>query len=203
MPKGAETRERIVDRAFRLAGRKGLEGLSLGELAADLGLSKSGLFAHFGSKEELQMAALEMAARQFEGAVVRPALEAPSGLPRVRSLFENWLAWVDDPALPGGCPLMAASFELDDRSGEPRDFLVRSQREMLDFVAGAVSRAKAEGHLRGDVDAEQVAVEVFGIALAYSVSWRLLRDPGARRRAERAFDRLIAAAEHPSSTIPD
>src|SRR6476619_4692325 len=103
MRKGAETRERILDQAVRLASRDGLEGLSIGTLATELGLSKSGLFAHFGSKEDLQVAVLEAAASRFEEVVVRPSLDAPRGKPRIKRWFETWLRWVNDASVPGGC----------------------------------------------------------------------------------------------------
>src|SRR5215212_5750308 len=103
MSKGEQTRERILDRAFRLASRDGLEGLSIGVLAGELGLSKSGLFAHFGSKEELQLEVLREAAARFESQVMRPAFKAARGEPRVRALFENWVHWVQDASSPGGC----------------------------------------------------------------------------------------------------
>src|SRR5687768_3596482 len=117
MSKGEETRDRILERAFRLAGRDGLEGLSIGRLAAELGLSKSGLFAHFGSKEDLQIEVLRAAAAHLEEKVMRPAFRGARGEPRTKQLFENWMRWLGDPALPGGCVFMAASIELDDRPG--------------------------------------------------------------------------------------
>src|SRR5262245_18736136 len=124
MTKGASTRERILERAYRLASRDGLEGLSLGRLAAEIGLSKSGLFAHFQSKEELQVEVLRQAAQRFIEVVWGPALRAPRGEPRLRQLFTGWLRWLDDPTSPGGCVFAAASVELDDHDGRARDFLV-------------------------------------------------------------------------------
>src|SRR3954447_26417659 len=124
MSKGEETRERILDWAFRAASRDGLEGLTIGALAAELGLSKSGLFAHFGSKEDLQLAVLAEATRRFENVVLRPAFRAPRGEARVRQVFENWLRWLSDPGSPGGCVFLAAAVELDDQDGRPRDYLV-------------------------------------------------------------------------------
>ena len=119
--RGTRTREAILARAVAVASEQGLEGLSIGALADDLGMSKSGLFAHFRSKEGLQIAILEMAGARMVDEVVRPALAAPRGEPRVRALFDRWLAWEQSPSLPGGCPFMAASFELDDRPGPVRD----------------------------------------------------------------------------------
>src|SRR5436853_7635330 len=115
MTKGADTRQRILDNAFRLAARDGLGGVSLGSLAGDIGLSKSGLFAHFRSKEELQLEMLRTASMQFIENVMVPALRKPRGVPRLRAMFDNWLEWAT--AQQGGCIFVAASVELDDRPG--------------------------------------------------------------------------------------
>jgi AcrR family transcriptional regulator len=192
--KGEQTRERILDRAFRLASRDGLEGLSIGMLAAELGLSKSGLFAHFGSKEELQVEVLRSAATRFEAQVMRPAFKAPRGEPRVRALFENWLSWVQDASSPGGCLFLAASTELDDKEGRPRDYLVGTQRQLLTSLARAARLAIEAGHFRADLDCDQFAFELYGLLLGYSHFRRLLRDPRSESRTRGAFDRLIQAA---------
>jgi AcrR family transcriptional regulator len=190
--KGSESKERIVERAFRLASRDGLEGLSLGALATDLGVSKSGLFAHFKSKEELEVAVLAHATDRFEAEVVRPALKAQRGLPRLKRLFEGWLAWLRDPGSPGGCIFVAAAIELDDRDGRPRELLVEKQRQLDALVANLVLGAVTEGHLRTDVDAAQLVFDLRGIILATSYTMRLYRDRGAIDRARAAFERLIA-----------
>lgn len=190
--KGTETRDRIVERAFRLASRDGLEGLSLGALATDLGVSKSGLFAHFKSKEELEVAVLTHATERFEAEVVRPALKAPRGLPRLKRLFENWLAWGRDPASPGGCIFVAAAVELDDRDGRPRELLVERQRQLDALIVNLVMGAVTEGHLRADADAAQLVFELRGIILATTYTQRLYRDRGAVDRARAAFERLVA-----------
>jgi AcrR family transcriptional regulator len=194
MHKGAATRERIIDRGLRLASRDGLGGLTIGSLAADLGLSKSGLFAHFGSKVELQLAVLQEATLRFDAAVVRPALLAPRGEPRLRALFDHWLDWADDPAVPGGCPLVAAATELDDREGRPREFLAFSQGELRGTLAGAARLAIEAGHFRADLDCDQFAFEMLGVVLACEHWRRLIRDDAAEARAHAAFDALLAAA---------
>ena len=125
MGKGEITRHAILERATALASRSGLEGISIGHLAEDLGLSKSGLFAHFGSKEALQVEILRFAAERFVENVVRPALAQPRGEPRVRAIFERWIAWDRSHSVPGGCLFVAAASELDDRPGPARDELVR------------------------------------------------------------------------------
>jgi AcrR family transcriptional regulator len=124
MSKGAATKDRIIERALRAASVDGLEGISLGKLASDVGMSKSGLFAHFESKEALQLDVLAAASEKFMEIVVRPAFEAPRGEPRVRALFEHWLKWERNESLPGGCVFMHAIAELDDRPGPARDSLV-------------------------------------------------------------------------------
>jgi AcrR family transcriptional regulator len=194
MSKGEQTRERILERAFRLAGKDGLEGLSIGVLASDLGLSKSGLFAHFGSKEDLQIAVLGAAAERFKAAVIDPSLRAPRGLARLRRFFDGWLAWSADPALPGGCLFMTAATELDDREGRARDFLVGSQRELLDFVAGTARHAIELGEFRKDLECEEFAYDLHALVIGFNHSRRLLRDPNAEARTRAAFERLVQFA---------
>lgn len=194
MGKGADTRERILETAWRLAARDGLEGLSLGRLAEALGLSKSGLFAHFSSKEELQLEVLKTAASQFADAVLRPAFTRPRGLPRVRDIYESWVRWSSDPALPGGCLLRAASAELDDREGPARDFLVQTIRDLIATLARAARIAVEEGHFKKGLDCEQFAFELQAILLAYHEQHRLLRDPKCEKRARAAFEGLVRSA---------
>jgi AcrR family transcriptional regulator len=192
--KGEQTRTAILDRALAMASEQGLEGLTIGRLAEVLELSKSGLFAHFGSKEALQVETLEHAAEQFVDAVLRPALSAPKGEPRVRALFERWVRWPEVVPQPGGCIFVAAAAELDDRPGPARDVLVRLQREWLATLATAFRGAQKEGHLRPDPPADQLAFELLGIMLACHQAWRLLGDRDAPARARRAFDRLLEGA---------
>ena len=192
--KGEQTRERILERAFRLAGREGLEGLSIGVLASDLGLSKSGLFAHFGSKEDLQIAVLKAAAERFQQSVLQQAVRGPRGLGRLRRIFDGWLAWSVDPSMPGGCLFIAAATELDDREGRARDFLIGSQRELLDFIAGTARMAIEAGEFRKDLDCEDFAFDFYALMLGFNHSRRLLRDPRSEERTRAAFERLVAFA---------
>jgi AcrR family transcriptional regulator len=194
--KGELTRQAILDQAVGLARRVGLGGLTIGSLAEDLSLSKSGLFAHFRSKETLQVQVLEAASVHFIDTVIRPALARRRGEPRVRALFERWLASTESP---GGCLFVAAAAELDDQMGPPRERLVQLQKDWLDVLAGAVRIAIAERHFRQDVDPEQFAHELYGIALAYHHASRLLRDPRAKERAERSFEALVRAARAPGA----
>ena len=190
--RGETTRQRILDHAMAVASAEGFDGLTIGRLSADLKLSKSGLFAHFGSKEALQEALLELTADRFVDAVIRPAITAnPRGLPRLRAAFENWLEWGRAPDLPGGCLLIAAGFEFDDRPGLVRDLLVRYQRDLLATLARSVRLAAAEGHLAPDTDPDQAAFEIYGLILSFHHAYRLLQDAEADRRVRAAFERLL------------
>jgi AcrR family transcriptional regulator len=200
--KGEQTREAIVLHALRLATKVGFEGLTIGRLADDLKLSKSGLFAHFGSKEALQVKVLELASRRFIDEVVKPALTAPRGVRRVRALFERWLAWETSPGLPGGCPFNAAATELDDRPGPARDYVVRSQQDWLEAIANTARTAVQEGDFAPGLDCEQFAYELQSIMLGYAHASRLLKDPKARARTERAFEALLQSAAETSTPEP-
>lgn len=194
MSKGDETRERILDRAFRMAARDGLEGLSIGGLAGELGMSKSGLFAHFGSKEDLQIEMMRAAAQRFEEFVWHPAVKAPRGEPRLRKLVERWLLWINEPSMPGGCLFVAAGVELDDREGRARDFLVGEQKKLCASLAKAAQMAVDEGHFRSNLDCDQFAFDVYSVVLGYNYQRRLMRDPKAESRARRALERLLELA---------
>jgi AcrR family transcriptional regulator len=196
--KGAVTRQTILEHAIGMASQIGLSGLSIGRLAEELHLSKSGLFAHFQSKETLQLQILDYAAQRFVDVVVRPALGVPRGEPRVRAMFENWLTWPRESALPGGCLFVAAAVELDDQPGPVRDRLVQLQRDWLDTLAAAVRSAVSEGHFHDRVEPEQFAHELYGVMLAGHHAARLLRDPQAGRRTRAAFEGLVSAARKPS-----
>jgi AcrR family transcriptional regulator len=198
MPKGAETRRTILDHALQVATKEGLEGLTIGRLAQDLQLSKSGLFAHFRGKEELLLQVLETARTRFIEQVVKPGLAAPRGEPRVRSLFESWLAWERSSSLPGGCPFIAAAAELDDRPGPARDFLAQAERDWLDVLANSARTGVREGQFRPDFDADQFAYDLHGAMLSYHHLARLLRDPSAETRVRRAFESLLDRARHPA-----
>jgi AcrR family transcriptional regulator len=192
--KGEQTRDAILDQAIQLGSQLGIEGLSIGRLAEALDLSKSGLFAHFDSKEALQLETLNRAAERFAEVVVRPALAEPRGEPRVRALFERWLRWPQAVPQPGGCIFIAAAAELDDRPGPVRDRLAELQRQWLGTIAAAVRRAKAEGHFRRAVDPDQFAFELLGITFAFHHASRLLRESNAPARARAAFERLLATS---------
>lgn len=194
MTKFDSTHERVLQAGLEIVSERGVTGVSFGGLAERAGLSKSGLFAHFRSKEDLQLEILRFAEGEFEREVVVPALEAPEGLPRLRAFFGRWLGWAPRCGLPGGCPLAGAMFELDDVQGPVRDHLIESQRAWSVAVLGLIGEAVALGHLREDLDAEQFAWELSGIYLAHHVSQRLMRDPDADARAHAAFESLLVSA---------
>lgn len=194
MRKGEATRQVILQRAIQLARQVGLEGLTIGRLAQDLHLSKSGLFAHFQSKDTLQVQVLEAAAERFVETVVRPALTVPRGEPRLRDLFERWLDWEGRQQTPGGCLFVQASVELDDRDGPARDRLVQLQKDWLGAMATTVRGAIGERHFKATVDADQFAHDLNGIMLGYHHAARLLKDRAAESRARAAFEALVGAA---------
>jgi len=193
MRKGEQTRALILDRAVALASQVGLEGLSIGSLASELGMSKSGLFAHFGSKEDLQAQTLSRAQTRFERIVFQPALAQPTGLPRLRALFDNWLAWLEkEKGVPGGCTILAAAVEYDDRPGPLREHVVAGQRELRGAIAKVVRGAIDAGHLRRGTDPWQVTFETYALVLAAHQQHRLFGDVRAAERARMGFERLIA-----------
>jgi len=188
--KGEATRETILDTASRLARTVGFGGMSIGTLAASTDLSKSGLYAHFRSKESLQLQVLEHAKTRFLDEVIVPALATRRGEPRVRALFDNKLRW---NAQPGGCIFNAAAIELDDQPGPVRDRTVRYQLDWLDTLAEVCRTGLAEGHFRPDADPEQLAFELDGVLLSHHSCMRLLGDDTAEARSRRAFETLLAA----------
>lgn len=192
MSKGELTRARILDQALVLASRLGLEGLTLGVLAESLGLSKSGLYAHFRSKEALILAVLdhtkqrhqEHSAPYFEGKV--------KGLAQLRAFFAAWLDWIALPGLPAGCPILGASFEVEDVEGPTREYIVKATRASRARLAALLKDATDNGELRDDLPMDQALFELRGISLSFHIEYRLLRDPHARRHAETAFEDLLS-----------
>ena len=197
MRKGERTRAAVLDQAMAVASCKGLQGLSIGVLASQAGLSKSGLFAHFGSKEALQQAVLEEAVESFIREVITPALAVPSGIGRIRACFENWLAWTSNSRFPGGCPLMGATFELDSQPGPLRDYVAAQQGRWLQSLARMVRSAIKAGELASDTDPNRLAFEINGIGLSHNFSCRLLEDPNCTDYARKAFDGLMERASIP------
>ena len=191
MGKGEETKQAIVDEALDLVSTVGLEKLTIGALANAAGMSKSGLFAHFRSKEQLQLQVLVEARQRFIEIVLAPAMQKPRGEARLRSIFESTMKqWEED--LPGGCIFHAVSAELDDQPGPARDYLVETQRDYADTLRRAAEIAVEEGEFRKDLDLDQFVFELGSVTAAYHHFGRLLGDPGAEQRARNMFDGLLA-----------
>jgi AcrR family transcriptional regulator len=191
--KGQQTKTAILDEAVGIASRVGFNALTIGQLAESTGMSKSGLFAHFKSKEALQLETLERGRERFTDLVIRPTLADPRGIKRVRALLDHWLVW-ETEALQGGCIFVTGSIEYDDQPGPMRDALVRSQRDWGEFIATVAGTAVSEGDFRADLDTEQFAFTLQGLMYAYHHTARLLRDPKALEHTKGALEQLIAAS---------
>jgi AcrR family transcriptional regulator len=189
--KGERTRAAILDAALRIVSKSGLDGLTIGTLADATGMSKSGLFAHFGSREELLLAVLAHGQAQFSAVVCQPAMAKPRGIARLRAMFINWLDWTESAELPGGCPMIGGASEFDDKPGPVRDMLAGGQRTWIDTLKRTVRQAIEEGQMPDETDPEQIAFEMFGIALVVHHHRRLLGYPKARARALAALDKLL------------
>jgi AcrR family transcriptional regulator len=189
--KGQQTKAVIVDAALALASQIGLEGLSIGVLAEVTRMSKSGVFAHFGSREELQISVIRDYFARFEEEVFFPSLSEPRGLPRLRAMFDNWMKRVA-VEIQSGCIFISGAVEFDDRPGPVRDALASSVKTWLAAMDRAVVQAKEEGHLQSDADEKQVAFEIHGLILALHYEARFLKNPGSLARAKTGFDNVLA-----------
>jgi len=188
------TRERILKQGLALMSRAGLSGVTLGVLAEQVGMSKSGLFAHFRSKEEVQIGLLGYMDEVGRASFVEPAMRAPDGLPRLAALVRGWFGWAQRAGLPGGCPVAAGLFEFDDIDGRVRDKIFAMEGEWRTFLIHLVERAVAQGHLRSDLDVEQFVWELCGIYLGHHAAHRFLRSADADTRAQAAFAALTQRA---------
>jgi AcrR family transcriptional regulator len=198
--RGLRTREAILARAVDIASVQGLEGLTVGSLATQLKMSKSGLFAHFGSKEDLQLATVELARQIFIKKVTRPAIAAVRGMPRLWGLIEHWLTLVEKRVFQGGCFFSAASFEFDSRRGVVRDRIAAIMQEWIGAIARAVYEAQKAGHLDPKVDPTRLAFEIHAIAMGAHWAYQLLDDKHAYSRARTILLeklRTISAPECP------
>ncbi|WKA29502.1 TetR/AcrR family transcriptional regulator [Bradyrhizobium roseum] len=190
--KGDSTRQRLLTTGLDKLSVEGLAGITIGTLATAAGISKSGLFAHFASKEELQLQLLDEMTRVAEAHVLAPAMSRKPGLARLEALFEHWLGWSSKAGLSGGCPISAAIFELDDLGGQVRDQVVALEAQWRGVLESLIVEAMAAEEICDDTDAAQIAWEMTGIYLAHHASSRLARDRTAKRRAETAFKALMA-----------
>lgn len=191
MTKGDDTKSAILDAGMDVAATEGLEALSIGRLADRVGLSKSGLFAHFRSKEALQLQVLEHTRQHFVTHVLMPALGEARGLPRIQALLERWLAWGASSERSGGCVFLQAAAEYDDRPGAVRDRLVQIQKDWSDTLVRAAELAVEEGHFRSDLDPRQFAFELYALLMSHHFHLRLLDDPDTASRTRTGFERLI------------
>ena len=199
--KGQQTRAAIVDAALGLAAHVGLEGLSIGAVAEVMQMSKSGVFAHFGSREELQISVIREYHHRFEEEVFFPAVAGLRGLPRLRALFDNWMKRTSIE-IDSGCIYISGAVEFDDRPGPVRDALASSVKTWLSAMQRAIVLAKKEGHLRADADEQQMAFEIHGLILALHYEARFLQNPGAIQRALAGFDRIVAERQPPVAAQP-
>jgi AcrR family transcriptional regulator len=193
MAKGAETRSVILHQGVETAYKVGLGGLTIGELARTTGLSKSGLFAHFRSKESLQLQVLEQAREEFTDTILRPAVRAARGEARVRALFENWLA-SGLHRQAGTCLYVKALNEFEEQTGAVRDHLVQGHRDLYDSIAQIFGTGISEGQFRADADPMQFAYDLNGLLLAAYQWVRIVDLDDAEARARRAFETLLDAA---------
>jgi AcrR family transcriptional regulator len=208
--KGRQTRSSILDAALALAAHEGLEGLSIGALAEAAGMSKSGVFAHFGSREELQIAVIRAYHARFEAEVFQPALSAPRGLPRLQALLDHWIAQITRE-LDSGCLYISGAVEFDDRPGAVRDALVSMVQTWRDALRRAVEQARDSEHLRADTDIDQLLFELHGLILALHHDTRFLHRPEAIVQARRGLSALLkrhvtplsSAAEPPFNALSD
>ena len=189
--KGQQTKAAIVDAALGLASQIGLEGLSIGALAQVMRMSKSGVFAHFGSREDLQISVIREYHERFEEEVFYPALQQARGLPRLRALFQNWMNRTS-VEIDSGCLYISGAVEFDDRPGPVRDALAGSVESWLSAIYRAVVQAKETGHLRSDADEHQMAFEIHGLILALHYEARFLKTPGSIARARTGFANILA-----------
>ena len=191
MTKDKNTKQEILEAGLDMVSSQGLEGLSIGNLAKAAGMSKSGLFGHFRSKERLQLEILEYAAQSFSDKVIVPALRTEAGIPRIKTLVEKWVSW--QAKQPGACIFVTACNEFSDRPGQVRVLLFRQQKEWLDSLCRIARSAVKAGDFRKDADCEQFAFELYSLQLGFHLYHKLLNSPDTAHRQEAALDRLLDA----------
>jgi AcrR family transcriptional regulator len=187
---GVATRERILEAGLCLLSNSGFSRLTIGALASEVGMSKSGLFAHFKSKEEIDIALLERMV-EVASAHVAPAMRAKPGLSRLKSVLENWFGWYTKAGLPGGCPAAAGMFELDDVGGPVREKLLKLEKQWHGVLKQLLAESIATGELRKDLDIDQFVWELMGYYLSHHASLKFMRDRNANKRAKKAIQDLI------------
>ena len=201
LQKGQQTKAAIVEAALGLATQIGVEGLSIGALAEVTHMSKSGVFAHFGSREELQISVISEYHARFEEEVFYPALQAERGLPRVRAMFANWMQRTS-VEIDSGCIYISGAVEFDDRPGPVRDSLASSVMTWHAAMKRAITMAKSLGELQADVDEDQMLFEIHGLILALHYEARFLKNPGSITRANQGFDNILARYGAGAAPVP-
>ena len=196
---GRATRDRILDTGLNLLSTSGFAGVTIGMLASEVGMSKSGLFAHFKSKEEIDIALLERMVEVAYKTAVVPAMRAQQGLPRLTALIENWFGWSTKAGLLGGCPAAAGMFELDDVEGPVREKLFELEKQWNEALKQFIVESIATGDLRKDLDIDQFIWELTGFYLNHHASLRFMRTRDANMRAKKAFQGLIDRSRSTSS----
>jgi AcrR family transcriptional regulator len=189
MKKGEDTKRTILEYGLQMASQVGLESITIGLLAKETDMSKSGLFAHFQSKENLQIEILEFAGQEFSKKVIVPALKTPAGIPRINTLVKNWIAWGAN--MKGGCIFVSASTEFSERPGKVRDVLLKQQEAWIDTLKRIAQSAINIGHFRKDIDGGQFAFELYSLLLGFHYYHKLLQDSGTKKRQETALKQLL------------
>jgi AcrR family transcriptional regulator len=201
--KGEKTRAAILETAVDIASVEGLEGLTIGRLANSVSMSKSGLFGHFGSKEELQLATVVAARNIFIQEVITPALQAPRGLQRLWALCDGWLDYMEREVFPGGCFFMSTSVEFDHRPGPVKDAIVENMREWLQYLTGATQMAQSQGEIKTSLDPAQLVFELHGFYMSANWEYQLFDDKTIGKRARLAIlTRLYSAATSDTPPLP-
>lgn len=198
--KGISTKEIILKEAFKIASLFGLEALSIGELAKTVGMSKSGLFGHFNSKERLQIMVLDFAARDWIEKVISPALKKPRGIPRLEAMMENWISW-SSTSLPGGCPFISAAIEYDDRPGPVRDHLLNLQNEMIGSFKRAAGLAIEEGQFESKLNLDGFAFELYSFMIGHHVYSRLLKNNTSEKMFMSSFKNLLSRSANSDKKV--
>ena len=200
--KRQHTRAVLLDAGLGLASRFGLEGITIGALADIVSMSKSGVFTHFGSREDLQIAIIDEYYQRFEREVFHPALAQPRGLPRLRAMFENWIRRVTEEEVHSGCIFISGAVEYDDREGPVSDALRKAIQTWMAALERAVEQARAEGHLEPGTDAHQMIFEIHGLILSVHYEARFLHKPQAIERIHTSFERVLSFYKTPSGNTP-
>jgi AcrR family transcriptional regulator len=197
--KGAATREVIVARALEISAERGLDALTIGMLAEATGMSKSGVFAHFGSREDLQLAVLDGAAREFTEQVFVPALRERRGLPRLLAILERWMQRTLADGIRRACPIGAAAVEFDDRPGPVRERVLGYVLHLRREVARAVQIAIEQGHLQSGLDAHQLAFELHALMTAFVLELKLFGPEAAESRVRASLERILGSLATPAA----